>query len=274
MAQFSGTIPLSDIERIEIYNKKRRNTKAGMKQVMKETGGDIIMTPAIFLRTLKPCCHLKADGKVLCAPNYTAWAIAWTDPQDFCVCRVPAAGKENWMECVHAIIDGKKISPMNYGADMKYKTNRLLIGTKDGRFAYLATQNDLSPEEARDICFNAGWDFCIMMDGGGTTAILFKDGSGFAGDGRYVPFWIVIHLKKGSCPFKAPTTTIMRGSQGEGAKWVQWQLNRHGAGLIVDGIFGTKSVNALKNFQRAAFPNEPKEWDGKCGPKTRKELAE
>jgi len=34
MAQFAGTIPLSDIERIQIYYKKVKNTKAGMMQIL------------------------------------------------------------------------------------------------------------------------------------------------------------------------------------------------------------------------------------------------
>lgn len=264
MAHYMGTVSLSDIERIEIYNKKRRNTKAGMKQVMKETGGDIVMSGAIFLRTSKPCCHLKSNGKVLCSPNYKAWAIAWTNANDFDVCVVPN-NKANWMECVHAIIDGKKISPMKYGKDMAYATNRVVIGTKNGALTYLATENNYTPEQVRDICYDDGWDDAIMMDGGGTACILFSDGTGFAGDGRYVPFWFVIHLKKGECPYDEPRTNVKSGSRGEGAKWVQWHLNKHGYALIVDGVFGKKSVMALKNFQQS----EDLKADGICGSATR-----
>lgn len=73
-------------------------------------------------------------------------------------------------------------------------------------------------------------------------------------------------------PFKEPILNIKNGSKGEGAKWVQFELNKHGANLVVDGIFGTKSVAALKNFQKKAFPNEPKQWDGICGKGTRAKL--
>lgn len=270
MAHYMGTVSLSDIERIQIYNKKRRNTKAGMKQVMKETGGDIVISGPIFLKSYKACCHLKTNGKVLCQPDYQAWAIAWTRPLDFGVCVVPISTKSNWMECVHAIVAGKKISPMKYGKDMAYATNRVVIGTKNGNFAYLATENNYTPEQVRDICYEDGWDNAIMMDGGGTACILFSDGTGFAGDGRYVPFWIVIHLKKGPCPYVEPTTSIKSGSKGEGAKWVQWHLNKHGYALIVDGVFGKKSVMALKNFQQS----EDLTKDGICGPATRKALKQ
>lgn len=269
MAQFAGTIPLSEIERIQIYDKKRRNTKASMKQILKETGGDIVMTGPIFLKSYKPCCHLKINGKVLYKPDYTAWAISWDSPANFAVRAVPA-GFANYMACVKCIIDGRKVD-MDYQPDMAYPCNRLAIGVKDGRFAYFATESNLRPEGLQDILFDAGWEDAIMMDGGGTPAILFKDGSGFAGDGRYVPIWIVIHLKKGECPYEEPAGTIKRESKGDGARWVQWQLNRHGAGLIVDGDFGTKSVNALKEFQRSVFTDK-KDHDGICGARTKEEL--
>lgn len=69
-------------------------------------------------------------------------------------------------------------------------------------------------------------------------------------------------------PFKEPLVTIKNGSRGDGAKWVQWELNRHGASLVVDGIFGTKSVTALKLFQERSGLVV----DGLCGVKTRKAL--
>ena len=38
--------------------------------------------------------------------------------------------------------------------------------------------------------------------------------------------------------------------QGNEVKWLQWQLNRHGANLDVDGIFGKDTRDAVKDFQR------------------------
>ena len=194
----AGTIPLSDIAKIQIYTKTAKNTKSGMKSILKETGGDFVVNGAIFLKTLKPCCHLKVDGTVKCQPNYQAWCISWDDPLNFAVRAIPKTGAtyKNYMECVHAIIAGKKISPMNYGKDMAYATNRTAIGTKDGQFAYCCTEDNLTPEQLRDRLYDLGWDNAIMMDGGGSTCFLDKDGNGFAGDGRKIPIWIVVTLKK------------------------------------------------------------------------------
>lgn len=192
----AGTIQLSDIAWIKIHfnTKRRKNTKDGLKQLLKDTGGDLIMNAAIFLKNGKPCCHLKADGIVKCKPNYTAWGISWNTPADFSVERV-ANSKANYMECVHAIIAGKAIAPMNYGKDMAYACNRTAVGTKAARLAYYCTEDNLSPESLRDRLVAAGWDNAIMMDGGGSACVMDKDGNGFGGDGRYVPFYLVLKRK-------------------------------------------------------------------------------
>lgn len=45
--------------------------------------------------------------------------------------------------------------------------------------------------------------------------------------------------------------TIKKGSTGEQAKWLQRDLNVViNANLVIDGIFGTKSVDALKKWQK------------------------
>lgn len=191
----AGIIPLSEIERIQIYTIKTRNNKSGLQSILKKTGGSFVLGGPIFLKTLKPCCHLKVDGNVLCKPNYTAWGISWNTPSDFCVERV-ASNKANYVECVHAVIAGKKIDPMNYGKDMAYACNRVAVGTKNGQFAYYCTEDNLTPEKLRDRLYEAGWDNAIMMDGGGSACFLDENGNGFAGDGRWMPFYIVVKLKK------------------------------------------------------------------------------
>lgn len=271
-------IPLSDIEWVKIYfnTKKRKSTMDNLKRMLTETGGDFMMNAAIFLRSLKPCCHLKADGSVKCKPNYTAWGISWNNADDFTVERMPST-KSNYMECVHVILAGKKIDPVRCNADMMYKTHRTAVGTKDGKFAYYVTNKNYSPEQLRDVLFSLGWDNAIMMDGGGSTCFMDNGGKGFTGDGRVIPFFLVVKMKRKTnddstyCPYKEPTTTIRRGSSGTGACWVQWHLNRHGANLIVDGDFGSKSVDALLKFQKSAFTSKD-DWDGLCGKATREKL--
>ena len=194
----AGTVPLQDLQWVRIYfNRKRlRSTKANLKKMLAETGGDAICNGSIFLRNQQPACHLKADGKVYKAPDYRAWAISWNTPEDFGVKTVPN-GDANYMECVHLIVGGKKISPVTCGADMRYRAPRTAIGTKDGRFAYYVSKDRRSPEQLRDLLVSSGWDNAIMLDGGGSTCFMDKDGNGFTGDGRVIPFFLVWKLKSG-----------------------------------------------------------------------------
>lgn len=198
MSTRAGTVPLSDLQFLKIYfNRKRlRSTTANLKKMLAEAGGDAICNGSIFLRNQTPACHLKAEGKVYKAPNYRAWAISWDTPADFGVKTVPN-GDRNYMECVHLIIGGKKINPVTCGSDMKYRAPRTAIGTKNGRFAYYVSKDRRTPELLRDLLAASGWDNAIMMDGGGSTCFMDKDGKGFTGDGRIIPFFLVWKKKSG-----------------------------------------------------------------------------
>ena len=194
----AGTAPLHDIQWVRVYfnTKRLRSTKANLRKMLQETGGDCICNAAIFLRNQQPACHLKADGKVYKAPNYRAWAISWNTPEDFGVKTVPN-GDANYMECVPLIIGGKKISPIHCGADMRYRAPRTVIGTKNGRFAYYVSKDRRTPEQLRDLLAASGWDNAIMMDGGGSTCFMDSKGNGFTGDGRVIPFFLIWKLKSG-----------------------------------------------------------------------------
>ena len=196
MSTRAGTVPLSDLQFLKIYfNRKRlRSTPANLRKMLAETGGDAICNGSIFLRDQTPACHLKADGKVRKAPDYRAWAISWNTPADFGVKAVPN-GDANYMECVHLIIGGKKISPVTCGADMRYRAPRTAIGTKNGRFAYYVSRERHTPEQLRDLLAASGWDNAIMMDGGGSTCFMDAAWEGFTGDGRVIPFFLVWKLK-------------------------------------------------------------------------------
>ena len=62
-------------------------------------------------------------------------------------------------------------------------------------------------------------------------------------------------------PYPMPEKSIKLNSKGNGVRWLQVCLNRHGYGLIVDGICGEKTISALKDYQskHSLVP------DGICG---------
>lgn len=73
-------------------------------------------------------------------------------------------------------------------------------------------------------------------------------------------------------PYPMPTSLISFGTQGQGCLWLQWELRKRGYDIALDGDFGKETKNALLDFQKKAFPNQPSEWDAVCGEKTRKAL--
>ncbi len=94
-----------------------------------------------------------------------------------------------------------------------------------------------------------------------------KRGSLYLKEGSHV----VMALEDGSNsknPHKEPLLTIKLGSKGEGVKWVQWELNRYGYKLDIDGSCGPKTDQAIWDYQA----KHGLVVDGKVGPKTRQSL--
>jgi peptidoglycan hydrolase-like protein with peptidoglycan-binding domain len=54
----------------------------------------------------------------------------------------------------------------------------------------------------------------------------------------------------GVCPYEYPAITIKYTMQGSEVKWLQWMLNRQGYNLQIDGIFGPKTLETVKDFQK------------------------
>ncbi len=69
-------------------------------------------------------------------------------------------------------------------------------------------------------------------------------------------------------PYNEPTKAVRYNTRGNDARWLQVELGRKGYHIVVDGIMGPESINALRQFQIAAglVP------DGICGPLTREAL--
>jgi len=51
-------------------------------------------------------------------------------------------------------------------------------------------------------------------------------------------------------PYALTASLLKAGSRGDSVKWVQFELNRYGYKLAVDGIFGIKTTTAVKDYQK------------------------
>lgn len=72
-------------------------------------------------------------------------------------------------------------------------------------------------------------------------------------------------------PYNVPTKNLRYNSRGNDVRWLQFELNRHGYHLVVDGIWGPATDEAVKAFQA---DNPPLAVDGIVGPATRAKLVE
>ena len=76
----AGTLAPELLASVKIYINTKHYRECDAGKILQETGGDFLIGGPIFLwdKSKKPylpkgpCCHLKADGEVLCAPDYVA----------------------------------------------------------------------------------------------------------------------------------------------------------------------------------------------------------
>ena len=69
-------------------------------------------------------------------------------------------------------------------------------------------------------------------------------------------------------PYHLAASSMRKGSRGESVKWLQWELNKRGANLKVDGVYGNQTKFSVMLFQK----DHGLVQDGICGPKTLRSL--
>lgn len=173
----------------------------------------------------------------------------------------------NYIGC-ERIVDGGAVCIAEHTAKAYAgRTGRTALGvTGSGDIVLFADAAALTVQELAERMLSAGCATAIMLDGGGSTQLITPTGAVSSARAVQSIFYVCL----ASCPYQEPTGTVAQGSYGEGAKWVQWQLNRRrDSKLAVDGVFGAASVAALKEFQTGAGLTA----DGVCGAATREALA-
>lgn len=93
--------------------------------------------------------------------------------------------------------------------------------------------------------------------------------SRIAGYGRPDYDEMIVSRDNNSNPYEKPLNLLRKGSKGEGVMWLQYELNKHGYGLIIDGDFGQNTADALMDYQKN---HPPLEIDAICGKQTRDSL--
>lgn len=246
--------------------------------VKQQLNSDVICNFQMFnMNTGAASFVLKVNGKVLGNDGSNYYGYAWNNnDRTLTFTTASQMGKyDNFAGCICVVKDGKvtnmKVN-VDYPAALGGVRGRTCIGTKaDGSIVIYCwpdgssgacTMEKLGQKMVDLGCVNA-----VNYDGGGSTQIICPDGKVTTSRGIYnfLYFYLDEKTSQSDCPYPEPTRVIKKNSKGSDAAWVQWHLNKkNNAGLDVDGIFGAKSVTALKAFQRQANLVV----DGQCGAKT------
>ena len=255
--------------KISIYINSSRKTMAAVK---KELGCDVVINGGLFDSRFRPCCWLKADGKILHSEAWHRMGYGWDADKLVYDSSVNIAKYRNYVQCVELT------EKPSYPAELGGKRARSAIGVMaDGRvLVYCVSESGgKTPEQLSTEMKNLGCVSAVMLDGGGSSQCLTPNGA--ISSSRIVYDFIAIWTGPVSatppadgCPYPVPTRNLYYGCRGEDVKWLQWHLNKRGfrAGAV-DGIFGANTWRSTYNYQKT-WSRVP---DGICGPKTRGHLT-
>ena len=164
MSKYIASIPLGDIERIQIYINRSVKTLAEIKA---ETGADYLINGGLY-QGKQAVCHLRADGRTYAKDPYTYWGYAWDTGPDITLRSVPAAERRNYICCV-CLLRGGKAETLIYNRDVGGSRPRTAIGLKDGALCLYCTDNGRTPMELQAELLALGWESAVMLDGGGSS---------------------------------------------------------------------------------------------------------
>ena len=168
--ELTATIPLSKIQRIELYQNLSRLPMATIKA---RTGADYIINGGIYsFHTFKPFGNVKIDGKIIYSPGYGEYGFTWDEGPDISYERLPS-NKRSYLGCVGMVLGGVK-QVLHYNADMGGKRQRSAIGLKDGNLVLYACNgvHSKTPEALQTYAMKHGWNYGMMLDGGGSSQMV------------------------------------------------------------------------------------------------------
>lgn len=164
MSKYIASIPLGDIDRVQIYINKSVKTLAEIKA---ETGADYLINGGLYQGS-QAVCHLRADGRTYAKDPYTYWGYAWDTGPDITLRSVPAAERRSYICCV-CLLRGGKAETLIYNRDVGGSRPRTAMGIKDGALCLYCTDGGRTPEELQAELLALGWESAVMLDGGGSS---------------------------------------------------------------------------------------------------------
>lgn len=203
--EIAVSIPLEDVEKIEIYLNKSRKA---LSTIISETGAAYAINGTLYkMSNGKPVCPLKSNGVTLYHGRYTYRGYVWENfyPQSFHLGFVPIEKWNNYIACTNIVMDGKPVEKPIYNIAQGGKRGRTAIGTKivngQRRICLYASKDGSSakrtPEQLAQLLSGYGWTDAVMLDGGGSSQAYFDQENRQVKSNRKVPHVILIYMKKG-----------------------------------------------------------------------------
>ncbi len=210
--EIAVSIPLEDIEKIEIYNNKcskyvKSYNRMLLSTIISETGADYAINGTLYnMNNGKPVCPLRADGKSLYEGQYKYRGYVWNGPEDFHMDLVPNNSFLNYIACSEILHGGAVNKRPIYNVAQGGKRGRTAIGTKvingKTRICLYASKDGTSakktPEQLAQLLKSYGWEDAVMLDCGGSSQAYFDKEKRQVYASRRVPHVILIYLKKGA----------------------------------------------------------------------------
>lgn len=271
-------IPLDKITKIALV---QTNGKKTLSQVKSETGCQHVINGTLYdFNDFEVKCPCRINGQTMATSKDGYWCYGWQVGSDIKMIHSKDMNKyKNVFSCCTMLKDGKN-TYMAYTSAQGGKRGRTAVGIDNQNNLVLfcskdGTNDAKTPEKLRDYMkYNLKCQSAIMLDSGGSSQCDFngKKITSSRKVANYLCVWTSSETEKptnNSCPYTRPVNTVKYGTRGEGAKWVQWHLNKvNNTNLSVDGIFGSNSVKKLKEFQK----QQSLTVDGLCGRTTKNRL--
>ena len=193
MSKQIASVPLRDIERLEI---KVTNCRKTMAQVKTETDAAYILNGGMWNADGSPCPLLKVGGKNLSSFPWSAYGYSWDDVPDIHLSLQHT--QRNFIAVTPLIKDGETIEKLSYAYAQGGKRGRSAMGLKDGALCLYCsgdgTADAKTPEQLREELYALGWESAVMLDGGGSSQCDF-DGQTIKAS-RKVHNWICVYTTK------------------------------------------------------------------------------
>lgn len=193
MSKYIATLPLSTIERVQIYiNTGRKNLAA----VKRETGADYVMNGGLYNANWTACGHLRTDGYTYAQDAYTYVGPAWDTGPDIRFQVIPDESRRNYLSCVALLWQGKRTT-LSYGAAIGGQRGRTALALAGDRLVLYCsgdgTADAKPPEVLRAELEGLGCTDAVMLDGGGSSQCDFQGKK--ITSSRVVQNLILVYLK-------------------------------------------------------------------------------